>query len=399
MGNVDGKPYSCKRPPRAGEAGSAGALPAGGFRSEGICRGTEGMPECPFTRMTSSMKILQASFLAVATLCAAGAQSGTDIAVPGVASKPEKKAEQELQQALPKIDAGLEAATGKADPGATGGAATEAKSGEQTSARGSAAQPASPAQKALQRIITRQQLALAKASEDNPRFDEEQFKREMQDICYAYDDYLKRYPDVAAGYAAYGYLLTKLDMRKQAAAILLKANKLDANLPLVKNQLGNLLAEEGKPLEAVNYYLAAIKLDPKEPLYHYQLGTLLTEAREDFLKSGEWPRSALDKAMHEAFRQAATLAPHRIEFTYRYAECFYDLEHPDWEAALKAWGGLEGQLQPGVEQETARLHAANILIKQNRLEHARAMLALVSAEALLKQKEKLVAQLEEKQKK
>lgn len=259
--------------------------------------------------------------------------------------------------------------------------------------------PASPAQKELQRIITRQQLALAKAAEDNPKFDENQFKREMQDICYAYDDYLKKYPETAAGYAAYGYLLTKLDMRKQAAALLLKANQLDGNLPLVKNQLGNLLAEDGKPLEAVNYYLAAIKLDPKEPLYHYQLGTLLTEARDEFIKSGEWPRTALDRAMHEAFRQAATLAPHRIEFTYRFAESFYDLEQPDWEAALKAWGDLERTLAPGVERDTARLHAANILIKQNRLDHARAMLALVTAEALQKQKEKLVAQLDEKQKK
>lgn len=240
---------------------------------------------------------------------------------------------------------------------------------------------------------------LAKASDENSKLDESQFKRDVQDICYAYDDYLKKHPEVAAGYAAYGYLLTKIDMRKQAMALLLKANKLDGNLPLVKNQLGNLLAEDGKPREAVNYFLSAVKLDPKEPLYHYQLGTLLTEARDDFLKSGEWTRAALDRAMHEAFKQAATLAPHRIEFTYRYAESFYDLEKPDWEAALKVWGELEHKMQPGVEQETTRLHAANILIKQNRLDHARAMLALINTPTLAKQKEKLVAELKEKQKK
>lgn len=326
--------------------------------------------------MTSSLKYLIACggcCLGATCLCGEPAQAGPEIRVP--------------------------TAEGAAKAATEGTTATKAAEGEAAGKAKAAAAVPTAAQKALQRIITRQQLAFAKASEDNPAFDEAQFKREVQDLCYEYDDYLKRYPDVAAGYAAYGYLLTKIDMRKQAAAILLKANKLDGNLPLVKNQIGNLLAEDGKPLEAVNYYLAAIQLDPKEPLYHYQLGTLLTEAREDFQKSGEWPRAALEKAMHEAFRQAATLAPHRIEFTYRYAESFYDLEKPDWEAALKAWGELEHKVQPGIEQETVRLHAANILIKQNRLEHARAMLALVSAEPLAKQKEKLVAQLDEKQKK
>ena len=68
----------------------------------------------------------------------------------------------------------------------------------------------------------------------------------------------------------------------------MRANQLDSDLPLVKNQLGNYLAEEGRPLEAINYYLAATRLEPKEPLYHFQIGTLLSAARDDFLKSGEW---------------------------------------------------------------------------------------------------------------
>ncbi|HTZ20353.1 MAG TPA: hypothetical protein VMC06_05680, partial [Opitutaceae bacterium] len=259
----------------------------------------------------------------------------------------------------------------------------------------------SPAQRELQALITRQQLLLATAAtkENTPNFDEQNLRGKMQDLVFDYEDYLKKYPNLAAGYAAYGVLLGKIDMRRQSAAMLLKANQLDSSLPIVKNQLGNYLAEEGKPLEAVNYFLAAIKLDPNEPLYHYQLGTLLTEARDDFLKSGEWPRPALDRAMHEAFRRAAELAPDRIEFTYRYGESFYDLEKPDWDAALKYWGALEERLKPGIEQETVRLHAANILIKQGKFDLARTLLATVTAAPLARQKEKLVAQLPETEKK
>ena len=285
-----------------------------------------------------------------------------------------------------------------AEPAATAPSKVEAPSPEPPAVPAKA-EP-SPAQRELQSLVTRQQLLLAAATkENNPSFDEQSFRGKMQDLVFDYESYLKKYPDLAAGYAAYGVLLGKIDMRRQSSALLLKANQLDPNLPLVKNQLGNYLAEEGKPLEAVNYFLAAIKLDPNEPLYHYQLGTLLTEARDDFLKSSDWPRPALDRAMHEAFRRAAELAPNRIEFTYRYGESFYDLENPDWDEALKVWGALEQHLQPGLEQETIRLHAANILIKQGKFDHARALLVTVTAAPLAQQKEKLVAQLPETEKK
>ena len=134
----------------------------------------------------------------------------------------------------------------------------------------------------------------------------------------------------------------------------------------MKNELGNYLAEEGKPLEAINYFLSAIKLEPGEPLYHYQLGTLLYEARDDFLRSGEWTRASVDHSMQEAFRAAAELAPDRIEFTYRYAESFYDMKDPDWTAALRAWEGLEAHAESEIERQTMRLHEANVLMKHGK---------------------------------
>jgi len=175
--------------------------------------------------------------------------------------------------------------------------------------------------------------------------------------------------------------------------LLLKANQLDANLPLVKNQLGNHLAEEGKPLDALNYYLAAVKLAPEEPLYHYQVGTLLNEGREDFLKSGAWTRAALDEAMQEAFERASALAPGNVGYAYRYGESFYDLERPEWSAALTFWTTLEAKVEAVVEKETIRLHRANVMILQEKFAEARAVLATVGEKALQGQKQKLVAQL------
>lgn len=267
----------------------------------------------------------------------------------------------------------------------------------------------SPAEEPLRALVARQVTLLATGAKENEaNFDPEKFRTEAQDLTNSYEDFLKKYKDYAPGYAAYGVWLGKMDMRKQSAVMLLKGNELfgkaaqagEATTPafartwaLVKNQLGNYIAEEGRPLEAVNYFISATELTPNEPLYHYQLGTLLYEARGDFLGSGEWTRAALDRAMIQAFRRAAELAPDRIEFTYRYAEAFYDLDSPDWDGALKAWGALEEKADSDIERQTMRLHAAHILILQEKFDHARALLATVTEEPLKKQRDKLLAEL------
>lgn len=262
------------------------------------------------------------------------------------------------------------------------------------------AKPASsPAQRELQAIVIRQQrLFIDAAKENNPNFDEDNFKQHAQDILYDYEAYIKKYPDVAAGYAAYGVFLSKTGMRRESIAMFMRANKLDANIPLVKNQIGNYLAEEGKVIEAANYFGAAVSLDPQEPLYHYQMGTLLREGREVFLKSGQWTADALEREMFKAFKRAAELAPNRIEFTYRFCEAYYDLANPVWDEALAAWGELENRVTTALEKDTIRLHRANILLKQNRVGEARELLATVSNPTLSKQKEKLIAELPENRK-
>ena len=245
----------------------------------------------------------------------------------------------------------------------------------------------------LRQLVERQKELMAEEAKKSPQFDADNFQTQMQLVCQGYELLLRDNPTYAPGYAAYGTLLRKLGQNKASLAILLTANRLDPDIPLVKNQIGNFLAEEGHPRDALPYFLAAIKLEPKEPLYHYSMGLLLYTARDDLIKSGEWTADALEHAMHEAFRQAAELAPNRIEFTYRYAESFYDMENPDWDAALKAWSKLEAQAPSELERQTIRLHVINVLLKQGKSDQARGLLDTVTEPDLLAQKQKLVAQL------
>ena len=266
---------------------------------------------------------------------------------------------------------------------------------------GFGAESESLAERSLRRIADRQKEIFAEAAKQGDNLDEATFKQQLQTLVHDYELLMRNNPKYAEGYAAYGILLSKVDMRKEAAAMLLKANQLDPDMAIVKNQIGNLLAEDGKPLDAAPYFLAAIKLEPNEPLYHYQLGTLLSEAREIFLKaeSGDWTRATLDAAMHNAFKRATELAPGRFEFAYRYAESFYDLEKPDWEAALKAWSALEDKAPTAIERQTMRLHAANVCLKMGKAAHAKALLDMVDEPKLQGQKERLLPQLAELEKK
>ncbi len=250
-------------------------------------------------------------------------------------------------------------------------------------------------ERTLAGIVDREKRILADAAKSGEAIDAESFRVQVQGLCNEYEILLRENPNFAAGYASYGYLLSKMEMPRQAIAILLKANQLDPNIPLVKNQIGNFLAEQGKPIEAENYYLAAIALDPGEPLYHYQLGQLLYLARDEFLKSGYWTADQIDDTMHKAFARAAELAPNRIEFTYRYAESFNDLRRPDWDKALKVWASLEDKETSDVGRQVIRLQAANVLIKEGKFDAARVLIATVSEPKLAPQKQKLVAQLPE----
>lgn len=256
------------------------------------------------------------------------------------------------------------------------------------------AQTEDAATRELKALVERQRTLLARAAAAEDAIAIEDVRAPLQRLVFDYEAYVKKYPDVAAGYASYAMLLGNplIEERRRAVALLLRANQVDSDLPLVKNQLGKYLAEEGRPLEAINYFLAANKLEPAEPLYHFQIALLLSAARDDFLKSGAWTREAIDRAMLDGFRQAANLAPDSIPYAYRYCEAYYDLETPDWPAALVAWRALGARLTAPIERQTVALHEANVLLRLGRGAEAEAVLATVTDERLATQKEKLVAQ-------
>lgn len=250
------------------------------------------------------------------------------------------------------------------------------------------------AERTLRDIVIRERELFAKAQKAGEQFDQGVFHGEAQSIVTSYDVLVQKNPEFVAAYVAYGMFLGKVSMDKQAVAMLLKANKLDPNIALVKNQLAKHIAEDGKPVEALPYLMAAIDLEPREPLYHFHLGQLLLAGRDDFLTNGAFTQAGLDKAMLEAFKKASELALSDFGYAYQYAKAFYEIDPPRWEEALGIWEELE--LRPITTttlRHMVRLQKANVLIKLGRNEEARLALETVTDPKLAEDKQTLLDQL------
>lgn len=247
---------------------------------------------------------------------------------------------------------------------------------------------AEPAVDALREIVAEQRAALAAAKAVDDATVLEDVRPRLQKVVDRYETLLKRHPDFAAGWASYAMLLCDplLDERRAALPLLLKANGLDPAIPLVKNQIGVLMAEDGRVVDALNYFLAASDLAPTEPLYHFQIGLLLDEAKDELLKTKAWQRDDLEKNMLAAFARATVLAPDRVDYAYRAAEAFYGVEPPRWDEAYLAWSRLEDRLEGKNELQVVRLHRARVRWKQGYATEARELLGSVDAPALRSQK-------------
>src|SRR5438270_13215670 len=88
----------------------------------------------------------------------------------------------------------------------------------------SAAESETMAARTLRQLVEQQKALFAEAAK-NPAIDDETFRAQLQDVSHGFERLLQENPKFAEAYAAYGYLLGKIDMRKESRAMLLKANE------------------------------------------------------------------------------------------------------------------------------------------------------------------------------
>jgi tetratricopeptide (TPR) repeat protein len=189
-----------------------------------------------------------------------------------------------------------------------------------------------------------------------------------------YRKYLGDHQNDVNALVLYGKFLRQVGERERANLAFTAAYQIDPKLAVVSQQLGNYLAEEGRYASALDDLKRAAALAPTEPLYHYQIGELLSVYYDYFIKDKIYEQAAINEAMAAEFARAAELNPQEPGFAWRYAECFYDMENPDWKAALAAWDALAKVVTAPAELEVIRLHRARVLLELGRRDEARPLL-------------------------
>jgi tetratricopeptide (TPR) repeat protein len=209
----------------------------------------------------------------------------------------------------------------------------------------------------------------------------------------SYRSYLVDQPDDVSAYILYGKLLRRVQENEQAFLAFLKADELDPEIAVVKQQIGNHLAEEGKGKAALTFYLRAVDLEPETAVYHFALGQLIQDFRDEFIQDGIFTRDALEREMLKAFRRAAALDTENFDYQMRLGEAYYDLSSPDWKAALVHWNKLRKQAASSLQREILDLHRARVLGKLGRTEEALALLEAALNPALQNSKQQVLDEI------
>lgn len=248
----------------------------------------------------------------------------------------------------------------------------------------------------LQQLNEREEEAYTRFESAVAEEDVDQVRRELTSIISGYESLIADSPNYAPAYASFGLMLNRTGNRKEATAMFLKADQIDPMLPVVKNQLGNYMAEEGDYTEAYGFYMLARDLAPDEPLYHYQLGNLLVAYRKYFVADGLFAWEEIDDQIIKHFRSATRRAPKDVSYKMRYAQAFFDVENPDWELALGIWQDLYKVAGSEYEQQVVRLYTARVRFELGHHTAARKLIDQLDHPSLDESKQSLLDQINTK---
>ena len=210
-----------------------------------------------------------------------------------------------------------------------------------------------------------------------------------------YEDFLKRYPNNAHGYLAYGSFLNDIGEEEDAAAQYEKSRQLDPKNPAAWNNLANFYGEHGPTTNAFIYYAKAIELDPNEPVYYQNFATTVYLFRKDAREFyGINEQQVFDKAL-ALYRKAMKLSPDDFPLATDYAMSYYGIKPLRTNDALAAWTNALQIAHDDNEREGVYIHLARIKIAAGFFASAQAQLDAVTNAAFAGLKDRLEHSLEQ----
>jgi tetratricopeptide (TPR) repeat protein len=213
-------------------------------------------------------------------------------------------------------------------------------------------------------------------------------------IRKGYEEFLRRHPDYAPGYVAYGSFLHDMHDSDGARVQWEKALALNPKDPAAYNNLANLYSHTGPMKKAFDYYAKAIELNPREPLYYQNLGDAVFVFRKDAMEHyGLTEQQVYNKAL-DLYRQALKLDPDNFPLASEVAQTYYGIKPLRLEDALQAWTNALALAHDDTERQGVCIHFARLKLQADRFAEVRAHLRAVTNEMYAVLKQRLVRNLE-----
>ena len=220
--------------------------------------------------------------------------------------------------------------------------------------------------------------ASAKGLGEPPAALAQRIRARLDTVRTNYVGFLRRHPDSASGYLAYGTFLNDIGEEEAGKVQFENATQIDPKNPAAWNTLGNYYGENSPVTNAFACYAKAIDLDPNEPVYYQNLATTVYLFRKDARAYyGITEDQVFDKSL-ALYQKAVQLDPDNFDLVTEYAESYYGIKPLRTNDALVAWTNALKVAHNDVEREGVYIHLARIKFLAGRFPEARAQLEAVT---------------------
>lgn len=217
-------------------------------------------------------------------------------------------------------------------------------------------------------------------------------------IRKAYADFLLRHPNHVPARLAFGSFLYETQYEDEGVAQWEKARSLDPKNPAAWNNLANHFGHRGPVSKAFEYYTKAIELNPNEPVYLHNFATTMYLFRKDAMETYKIDEKTVFDRSLEMYRKAMKLDPKNFPLATDYAQSFYGIKPLRTNDALTAWSDALKIASDDFEREGVYIHLARVELSAGRFEEARQHLNLVTNQFYHTLKDRLVRNLDAKEK-
>jgi tetratricopeptide (TPR) repeat protein len=160
---------------------------------------------------------------------------------------------------------------------------------------------------------------------------------EWRKVDRIYAGLTSEYPADARIRNAHAESLWSRNERDRALAQWEAAEKLDPKNPVVLDHLADGWLAEGNVRKSAAFAARAVSSEPENAAYHFALANISFLFRHDLTDAAHPDSEAVLRQALNHFAEASRLAPRDAEYARAYAETFYSVSKPDWQAALAAW--------------------------------------------------------------